>query len=78
MFKSLAAAASALLIATSAPAAPSGGSKGQDQGKPADVKEKRYCIAYEKIVGSRVTQTECKTKAEWARDRVDVDELLKS
>ena len=78
MFKSLAIAASAIVIATAAPAAPSGGSKGQDKAQPTGAKEKRYCIAYEKVVGSRVTQTECKTKSEWARDRVDIDEMLKS
>lgn len=39
--------------------------------------EKKYCIAYDNIVGSRVTRTECKTKAEWAKQRVDVDKLMK-
>jgi hypothetical protein len=29
------------------------------------------------VVGSRVTKQECKTKAEWAKDRVDIDKLLK-
>ncbi|HET6942256.1 MAG TPA: hypothetical protein VFH89_08855 [Sphingomicrobium sp.] len=42
---------------------------------PAD--QKKYCIQYENIVGSRVSRQECKTKAEWARDHVDVDKLLK-
>lgn len=39
--------------------------------------QKKYCIAYDNIVGSRVTRTECKTKAEWAKERVDVDKMLK-
>ena len=38
--------------------------------------QKKYCISYENIVGSRVTKTECKTKTEWAKEDVDVDQLL--
>ena len=45
--------------------------------KSAAVDNKKYCIAYDNIVGSRVTKHECKTKAEWAKDRVDVDKMLK-
>jgi hypothetical protein len=37
----------------------------------------KFCIEYEKVVGSRVSETECKTKAEWAYLGIDVDELLK-
>ena len=39
--------------------------------------QKKYCIAYDNVVGSRVTRTECKTKADWAKERVDVDKLMK-
>jgi hypothetical protein len=39
--------------------------------------QKKYCVAYDGVVGSRVTKQECKTKAEWAKDRVDIDKLLK-
>jgi hypothetical protein len=42
---------------------------------PAD--QKKYCIQYDNVVGSRLTRQECKTKAEWAKDHVDVDKLLK-
>lgn len=41
------------------------------------VDQKKYCIQYDNVVGSRVARTECKTKAEWARERVDVDKMLK-
>ena len=56
------------------PAAAKGDSKGE---KSAAVDNRKYCIAYDNIVGSRVTKQECKTKAEWAKDRVDVDKMLK-
>ena len=39
--------------------------------------QKKYCVAYDGVVGSRVTKQECKTKAEWAKERVDIDKLLK-
>ena len=46
-------------------------------GKSAAADQKKYCVAYDGVVGSRVTKQECKTKAEWAKDRVDIDKLLK-
>ena len=45
--------------------------------KSAAVDQTKYCIAYDNIVGSRVRAQECKTKAEWAKARVDVDKMLK-
>ncbi|NUT00895.1 MAG: hypothetical protein HOP96_07985 [Sphingomonas sp.] len=45
--------------------------------KKSTVDQKKYCIAYDNIVGSRVSRQECKTKAEWAKERIDVDKLLK-
>ena len=45
--------------------------------KSASADQKKYCVAYDGVVGSRVTKQECKTKAEWAKDRVDIDKLLK-
>ncbi len=49
----------------------------QKADKNAAVDQKKYCVSYENIVGSRVTRQECKTKAEWAKDRVDIDKILK-
>lgn len=40
-------------------------------------KEKVYCTSGT-ITGSRVVKTECKTKSEWARDGVDVNDLMNS
>ena len=45
--------------------------------KSAAADQKKYCVAYDGVVGSRVTKQECKTKAEWAKDRVDIEKLLK-
>jgi hypothetical protein len=39
--------------------------------------EQKYCIEYEKTVGSRISQTECRTKKAWADQGVNLDELLK-
>jgi hypothetical protein len=33
----------------------------------------KYCISYDDLVGSRLTQKECKTREEWAKAGVDVD-----
>lgn len=45
-------------------------------GHPVAAQEKKYCIQYEQMVGSRVNRQDCKTKRQWARDGVDVDKLL--
>ena len=37
-------------------------------------KEKKYCIPYDEVTGSRVSAMECKTKSAWAREGVNVDE----
>ena len=60
------------------PASATGNSSEQKSDKnAAAVDTKKYCIAYDNIVGSRVSRQECKTKAEWAKDRVDIDKMLK-
>ena len=43
----------------------------------AAVPEKVYCTSGT-ITGSRVVKTECKTKAQWAKDGVDVNDLMNS
>ena len=40
--------------------------------------EKKYCLQYDKLTGSRVNTQACKTKSEWAKEDVDIDEVLKS
>jgi len=34
---------------------------------------KKYCIKVEAFTGSRISKNECKSKADWAREGVDVD-----
>jgi len=36
----------------------------------------KYCLQVEPSTGSRISTTECRTKAEWARAGVDIDEIL--
>ena len=38
--------------------------------------QKKYCIQYENVVGSRVARTQCLTKEEWKKQHVDVDRML--
>ena len=44
----------------------------------ASVSEQKYCLSYDNVTGSRVSKQECKTKREWAKDRVDIDRMLKN
>ena len=39
---------------------------------------KKYCIQYHETVGTRIAKSECKTKAQWANEGVDVDKLLRN
>ena len=56
-------------------AAPSGGAS--SAAKPAQPDAKKYCVTVEPPTGSRLNMTECKTRAEWAKEGVDVDHLDK-
>lgn len=73
-------AAGIAIVAT--PAIASSSSAGEPKAKSAastKADTKKYCIEYEKVVGSRVAPVACKTKEQWAReDHVDVDELLRN
>jgi hypothetical protein len=37
----------------------------------------KYCVETEPFTGSKISKTECKTKAEWATEGVNVDQLNK-
>jgi len=50
------------------------GKSGKDAAAAVD--QKKYCIQYDNVVGTRVARTQCKTKSEWAKERVDVDKML--
>jgi hypothetical protein len=49
-------------------------SVGTTQAKPA-APEKTYCTSGT-ISGSRIVKQECKTKAEWAKEGVDINDLM--
>jgi uncharacterized protein YjhX (UPF0386 family) len=53
------------------------GASNEDSQGTNSASEQKYCIEYEKMVGSRISQTECRTKKGWADQGVDLDELLK-
>ncbi|WP_395621839.1 hypothetical protein [Sphingomonas daechungensis] len=71
--KQILVALSVALIA--APAAAKGEPKSGKEATTA-VDQKKYCISYDNVVGSRVTRTQCLTKDEWKKQRVDVDKML--
>ena len=75
--KSLYAAATLALAAMSANATAQTAQSGNAQTAAAKAgKDTKYCLTYDNIVGSRLTKTECRTKADWAREGVDVDRML--
>ena len=61
-------------------AAPASAKSNADSTKTekASVSEQKYCQSYDNVTGSRVSKQECKTKREWAKDRVDIDKILKN
>ena len=64
------------LIAIAAPAAAAlQNSQAGSSSSAADAT--KYCIQYEPDTGSRLNRVECKTKAEWAKQGVQVDQLKK-
>ena len=67
-YKGIAVLAAVMLMASPAAAQQSG------KGRKAPA-EKTYCLQYSLDTGSRINRTECRTKEEWARLGVDVDEL---
>ena len=57
-----------------APAAAQQNSTNQAQSaKQAPAKEQKYCIKFESSTGTRMKSTECKTKAEWAREGIEIN-----
>jgi hypothetical protein len=69
-----------LLIGAAAPVnAEVGVGNGQTKAPASAVasKEKKYCLK-EALTGSRMSSQECKTKAEWAREGIDIDEVVKN
>jgi hypothetical protein len=69
-YKAIAILTGAALLAVPAAAEQSG------KARPA-TPEKTYCLQYSQDTGSRISRTECRTKKEWARIGVDIDELMR-
>ncbi len=44
--------------------------------KTAPQGQTKYCIQLEAFTGSRISKTECRTREDWARLGVNVDEAL--
>lgn len=61
------------ILISAVPASAAQAPAGPKAGAPAA--EKKYCLEYEDLTGSRVRKQECKTKAQWAREGVNVSEL---
>jgi hypothetical protein len=67
------------MILLAAPVSAADTAAGQKQaGNGAPAKEKKYCVQYSDTTGTRVPVRECRTKAEWARDGVQVGKPSKS
>lgn len=76
MSKFLASMGLGLMLASTAAAAADTAQKPAD--KPATKSSApTYCIRLEPDTGSHYVRTECRTKEDWARLGVDVDELIK-
>lgn len=61
----------ALMIAGSASATPN--TDPRPTTAPPGTPETRYCMRIEAIIGSRIEEVRCWTRAEWAEQDVDVD-----
>lgn len=73
------------LIVASAPGVSAPAVAGKSTaGEPPSVTKKprsadtKYCLTYEALTGSRIPTRECKTRAQWGAEVVDVDKLLKA
>ena len=63
-----------ILASTAAAAAPAA----KQTDRPASQSSgQTYCIRLEPDTGSHYVRTECRTKEDWARRGIDVDELIK-
>ena len=71
IFKKMLVVAGLALIASPVAAAPQAATKSQPRAQ-----EKTYCLQLEPITGSRISTTQCRTKDDWARLGVDIDEVL--
>lgn len=75
MAKTLTTIALSLILASSGSAGAAAGKPAADAGKPGP--GVKYCLQYDAPTGSRISKTECKTKAEWIELGVDVEVLAR-
>ena len=74
----VAASASASALQTDArtpPARPAATTAGTATVTSAAAKPNQICIKFAPTIGSRIAKTECKTRQEWLREDVNVDEV---
>ena len=65
------------LALSSAPAGGQSGSSATGTKPAAQDQAVKYCIETEPFTGSKLIKTECHTRAEWANQGVDIDQLVK-
>lgn len=75
MAKTLIMIAMSLVLASSGSAGAAAGKPAANPGKPDSAV--KYCLQYDAPTGSRISKTECKTKAEWIELGVDVEALAR-
>lgn len=64
----------ALAISIAASSAAAAGTTDQKSKGQASVGERKYCIKYGDMTGTRVKREECRTKKDWADEGVQIDE----
>ncbi len=68
------------LLVTATPAN-AGSNSGNDRAKSTPTsetaKEKKYCVK-ETNTGTHLSSSDCRTKAEWAREGIDITEFVKN
>ena len=75
MAKTLIMIAMSLVLASSGSAGAAAGKPAANPGKPDSAV--KYCLQYDAPTGSRISKTECKTKAEWIELGVDGEALAR-
>ena len=70
-------AAAAIALGATPTVAQINQSQAKTQKPTAQTDEKKYCLQYDDLVGSRISKSECLTRKQWANRGVDLDEYLK-
>jgi hypothetical protein len=76
MNKLLAAAGFGLILATTSAIAAPAAKPANSQPSPAA--EQRYCLKLDRATGSNINWSGCRTKAEWKRLGIDIDDLVQN